>query len=439
VLSRYADVLAALREPRLCQVGPRSKHGSGICDKSAQLLNRSEVRAALPPSRLAEWQWQIKLLADTMIDQLPKGRSIDLVREFVRPWSLGVTLIINEVDSVHIQRLTDLAHDLPGGETDCYNAVLRSRTAAAIAELRSTLEKRVGVTPICKSAFRVFSQSLYSSIASASFALPKRAANTEFEELHRKGAIRLGRSVFLGTSQTIPFFLANAWLALLRHPTELDRLRAEPDLMPRAIEELLRYTGTVHTLFRQATEKVDLCGIRILAGERVILKLGSANRDPAQFPEPDHLDLGHRGTGQVALGAGPNSCVGALLVRMTAAVATSAFLEKFGDGEMSGAVEWYRNDTVCSPASLRVLLRRRPTHGPMRADECPSMAMKALDQGRRTSLSADASGTHAKKSQQGIRAASQFRPDLFSCFSRHGVSGRDDAEASHWGTSARDQ
>lgn len=354
VLSRYEDVLAALREPRLCQVGPRSKGRRGICDKSAQSRKRSEVRASLPHSRLAEWQDEIEPLAHNLIDELPKDRSIDLVREFIRPWSLSVTLIINGADPVRSRRLARLAQYLPGGETDCDNSVLRSRAAATVAELRWSLQKAVGITPICKSAFRVLFQALHCSIATASFALPKRLANAKFEQLDRKGAIPLGKSVFLGTSQTIPFFLANAWLALLRHPAELLRLRAEPDLVPRAIEELLRYAGIVHTLFRRATAKVDLGGIRILENERVILRLGAANRDPAQFPEPDRLDVARRVTGQVALGAGPNSCVGALLVRMASGIATRAFVERFAAAQMSATVEWYRNANVCSPASLRV-------------------------------------------------------------------------------------
>jgi cytochrome P450 len=354
VLSRYADVLAALREPRLCQVGPRSKGKPGICNKSTQSRRRSEVRAFLPHSRLAEWQDEIEPLAHSMIDQLPKDRSIDLVREFIRPWSLSVTLVINGADPVHSRRLAHLAKCLSGGEIDCDNSVLRSRAATTGAELRWSLQKGVGIRPICKSAFRVFFQALHSSVATASFALPKRLANLEFERLDRKRAIPLGKSVFLGTSQTIPLFLANAWLALLRHPAELLRLRAQPDLMPRAIEELLRYAGVVHTLFRRATAKVDLGGIRILENERVILKLGAANRDPAQFPEPDRLDVARRVTGQVALGAGPNSCVGALLVRMASGIATRAFVERFTAAEMTGTVEWYRNANVCSPASLRV-------------------------------------------------------------------------------------
>jgi cytochrome P450 len=361
VLSRYADVLRALREPGLCQVGPRSRYRSGTCDKNAQSRRRAKVRAALPYWRLAEWQPQMQLLAHNMMDELPRGRSIDLLSEFLWPWSLAVTLAIIDSDPAHSRHLADLAHYLPGGEIDCKNAVVRSHAARTVAELKSSFRMGLGIKPVCESAFRVLSQFLLSSIVTASFAFPKWVANTKFKKLDRRGALGLGKSVFLGTSQTIPLFLANAWRALFRHPAEVARLWAEPALMPRAIEELLRYAGVVHTLFRQATVKVDIGGVKISENQRVILKLRSANWDPAQFPEPDRLDITRSAPGQVALGAGPNSCVGAALVRIAAAVATKALIDKFVVEETDDTVEWYLNSTVCSPASLRVLLQSRLT------------------------------------------------------------------------------
>lgn len=129
------------------------------------------------------------------------------------------------------------------------------------------------------------------------------AASTELE-IKLQGGMPMRTPAFVALSQTLPCFLANAWLALCRHPSELARLRAEPVLMPRAIEELLRYAGLARTLFRLATEDIDLGGIRIAEGERVRLMLASANRDPAQFPDPDRLDFTRRSAGQLALGAG---------------------------------------------------------------------------------------------------------------------------------------
>src|SRR4029077_20202621 len=81
------------------------------------------------------------------------------------------------------------------------------------------------------------------SLKSLSRAVQRRIANARLQRLLRRVRVRGAQSLFLGLSQTVPDFLANAWLALLEHPSQLVRLRSEPYLMPRAIDELLRYGG----------------------------------------------------------------------------------------------------------------------------------------------------------------------------------------------------
>jgi hypothetical protein len=226
---------------------------------------------------------------------------------------------------------------------------------AVASELRKSF--RSGGKPVCKSAFRALSQTLQYSAASLSLGFRRRLANAQFEKLLKKGTT-VNKSVFLGTSQALPAFLSNAWLALLRHPTEYARLRAEPYLMPRAIEELLRYANIVHTLRRQATADLELGGVLIRRGERIILKLDAANRDPAQFSEPDRLDLNRRLTGQVVLGAGPHSCLGASVVRIAVSTATRAFVQNFVQAKLRGTIEWHTDPMARFPVSLNVLLRR---------------------------------------------------------------------------------
>jgi cytochrome P450 len=135
-------------------------------------------------------------------------------------------------------------------------------------------------------------------------------------------------------------------------------LRAQPDLMPGAVEELLRYAGIVRRVFRQATEDLDLGGARILKGDRVLLMLASANRDPEQFSQPNRLDVSRQISSQVALGMGRNSCVGAPLIRMAAGVATRALVETFAEAEVAGPVEWHVGSGFCFPVAVPVWLRQ---------------------------------------------------------------------------------
>ena len=99
VLNQCADVLAALPETRLFQISPQSKGEIGILDETRRLHKRAEVRVS--PSLLLQWYGQFKCLADIrMIDLRAANHSIDLVREFIRPWCLAITVLVTGTDSV---------------------------------------------------------------------------------------------------------------------------------------------------------------------------------------------------------------------------------------------------------------------------------------------------------------------------------------------------
>ena len=124
--------------------------------------------------------------------------------------------------------------------------------------------------------------------------------------------------------------IASGTLALLTHPGEMARLRADPSLLPAAVEELLRFTSPVnHANDRFTTEDVPIGGVNIPAGEWVFPAISSADRDPAQFPGADRLDLSRDTSGHVAFGHGVHHCLGAPLARMEAEVALGALLARF--------------------------------------------------------------------------------------------------------------
>lgn len=91
--------------------------------------------------------------------------------------------------------------------------------------------------------------------------------------------------------ETTTHFIGNATLVLLRHPRAADQLRRRPDLMPAAVEQLLRYDAPVQLMLRRARQDLDLAGRTIAEGQAVLLVSGAANRDPAVFPDPHVLDL----------------------------------------------------------------------------------------------------------------------------------------------------
>ena len=143
--------------------------------------------------------------------------------------------------------------------------------------------------------------------------------------------------------------IASGTLALLTHPEEMARLRQDPSLLPAAVEELLRFTNPVnHANDRFTTEDVPVGDVVIPAGEWVFPAISSANRDPAQFPGPDRLDLGRDTSGHVAFGHGVHYCLGAPLARMEAEVALGALLARFPRVSLAVPPRGLR----CRPVSL---------------------------------------------------------------------------------------
>jgi pimeloyl-[acyl-carrier protein] synthase len=180
---------------------------------------------------------------------------------------------------------------------------------------------------------------------------------------------RLSQRELLGTClllyvaghDTTVNLIGNGLLALLRHPTEWRRLREEPGLLPGAIEELLRYDGPVQRTGRMAARDTEIGGVPIPEGSLVLGLLGAANRDPAQFKEPNRLDLTRGELRHLAFGSGIHYCLGAPLARLEAQVAIGTVLRRFPG--LALAVErpiWRPSSALRGVEALPVVLGPAP-------------------------------------------------------------------------------
>jgi cytochrome P450 len=149
-------------------------------------------------------------------------------------------------------------------------------------------------------------------------------------------------ALVFGGHETTVNLIANGLLALLRHPAELERLRADPALAVPAVEELLRYDSPPQFVSRAVGEACELRGKTLRPGDTVLLGIGPANRDPAVFVEPDRLDLARTPNPHVAFGLGTHFCPGAQLSRMEARAAIPVLLARFPRLELSGEPVWRR-------------------------------------------------------------------------------------------------
>ncbi|HYR40138.1 MAG TPA: cytochrome P450, partial [Methylomirabilota bacterium] len=128
--------------------------------------------------------------------------------------------------------------------------------------------------------------------------------------------------------ETTVNLIGNGTLALLRHPHELRRLHESPGLIASAVEELLRYDGPVQRTARIPSEDVTIGGRTIGKGEMVLPFIGAADRDPAQFRDPDRLDITRADNRHIAFGWGIHFCLGAPLARIEGQIAFNTLLQR---------------------------------------------------------------------------------------------------------------
>jgi hypothetical protein len=147
--------------------------------------------------------------------------------------------------------------------------------------------------------------------------------------------------IFAG-QETTTGFIANSVLALHANPGQKDLLQRRPEIAGPAVEELLRYCGTAFAITRLARTGFELRGQQIAAGDKLMLVLAAANRDPQRFPDPDRLDLTRDTTGHVAFAGGVHYCLGGPLARVETRIGLGALLARFPDLQVADQDLQYR-------------------------------------------------------------------------------------------------
>jgi cytochrome P450 len=320
IVTRYADVRTVLTDPRLAKDvhrwpgGGRSRpsEATGVyahmlhADPPGHTRLRRLAQKAFTPRRAA-LRPRAEEIAAGLLDEMAAapGDVTDLLGAYARPLPIAVLcelLGIPEADRAWIAAVVAAYDDRAEHQR------LERELAAYFAGLIAARRSEPG-------------DDLVSALACDSGAADGLTGS------------ELLATVFLlvmaGFDTTVNLIASGA-LALLTHPGEKTRLRQDPSLLPAAVEELLRFTNPVnHANDRFTTEDVSVGGVVIPAGEWVLPAISSANRDPAQFPDPDRLDLGRDTSGHVAFGHGVHHCLGAPLARMEAEVALGALLARF--------------------------------------------------------------------------------------------------------------
>jgi 4-methoxybenzoate monooxygenase (O-demethylating) len=176
-------------------------------------------------------------------------------------------------------------------------------------------------------------------------------------ELTEEEAPIVARSLLTAGVDTTVSGIGAAVYCLARFPEQFARLRADPLLARAAFEEAVRYESPVQTFFRTTTRPVEIGGIAVDEGEKVLMFLGAANRDPRQWERPDEYDITRRTIGHVGFGSGIHQCVGQLLARLEGECVLSALARKVAAIEITGPPRRRYNNTLRALASLPVIIR----------------------------------------------------------------------------------
>jgi hypothetical protein len=312
---RYPDLAAVPEELRpLASVLDRQMLYSDAPDHSRI---RGLVSKAFTARRVEQLRQQITAAVEAIIvAALPRGR-MDVVADLAVP--LPMTVICELLD-------------VPAED--------HGRVKAWSAQVA----KVIGNARLAPPDNRAATQSMDEMLDYFRWLLARQSTNSSGSLLHgfltaQDNGTHLSQDELLANSvllliaghETTTHFIGNAVLALLQHPDELRRLIREPELMPAAIEELLRFDSPVQLLLRRAKHDLELAGRTISKGQPVLLVCGAANRDPAVFADPHRLDLQRSGARQLAFGHGPHFCLGAGLARLEGEIAIRALITALPD------------------------------------------------------------------------------------------------------------
>ncbi|WP_437774978.1 cytochrome P450 [Sorangium sp. So ce1097] len=357
-VSRYDDVVYVLKHPELFSSDTYAARQSTqderlqreplaasdvsllMSDPPVHTRVRQLVSGAFTPRAIARLEQRVREITTEYLDRILEKDTFDMMEDLAVPLPVTVISEMLGVDPslrVAFKRWSDDAVSTSLG---------RLSDADVERVLRGRREMRAYFLEMIAARKRRPREDLISDLI---------RGEVEYGELKGDDVIGMVALLLVAGNETTTNLIGNGTLALLEDPGALRRLREDPALIPGFVEEVLRFEGPAQFLMRQATQDVTLSGVTVPKGAIVLPIIASANRDPAQFPDPDRFDITREQRGNVGFGHGIHFCVGAPLSRLEGKIAFEEIFRRLPPfSREPGPVTWRPMFSLRGLESLRL-------------------------------------------------------------------------------------
>lgn len=358
VVTRYADVVTVfqrfsadrtptperLREMGLSQLAPIAQlmvRQMLFLDPPAHSRVRGLAAKAFTPRRVEVLREHIREIADSLLDAVqPTGR-MEVIAHLGRPLPAIVTEELLGLPIADSEQLTQWSTDF----------------AEVLGNFQHNPDRAQRVLQTVNDMVAYFQEAVREHRAHPRDDLISAfvAAEIDGDRLTDEEIVANTIITMIGGQETTTNLIGNGILTLLRHPDQLEKLRADYSLLPSAIEELLRYEAPSQHTARLAPEDVELGGKLIGKRQAVIAVMGAANRDPERFPDPDRLDICRQDNRHVAFAWASHFCFGAPLARLESQIVFESVLRRMPNLRLEpGPLQWRTNMGLRGLVALHV-------------------------------------------------------------------------------------
>jgi cytochrome P450 len=299
-------------------------------DPPAHTRLRALASAAFTPSRVERLRSHIKDITNGLIESVATNGRMDVMADLAAPLPATVTaemlgVPVNDSEQLRLWS-ADFAEMLGNFQ---HNPGRAARVLKSLEEM----------TAYFRAAIRNLDAKCRSGLIGAFLSAKQSGDQLTEEEVIANTIITM-----VGGQETTTNMIGNGLLALLRHPDALEQLRADPSLIPSAVEEMLRYDSPSQHTARLAPDDCELRGKLIRKGQAVVAVMAAANRDPGRFPEPNRFDVRRTDNRHLAFGWAAHFCFGAALARIEGQVAFDTILRRLRNIKLeTSKLEWRQN------------------------------------------------------------------------------------------------